>query len=178
MRELTCAPTHTPHAPTPAAPCLSPSPARRTVYEGLKKLWGWQQGRETSPAQGAACGSFSGAVAGAATCPFDVVKTRMMLGHKTKEGLPYVGTLNSMKTIYAQEGWRALFHGLGPRVGWITIGGYVFFGAYEQVCVIATSLSHTPAPRPRPSLPSRYQAQQLLWKTGSWGEKPTKRFQV
>ena len=46
----------------------------------------------------------------------------------------------------AQEGWASLFRGIGPRVGWITVGGYIFFGAYEQ-------------------------AQELLWLTGAWGDK-------
>ena len=49
------------------------------------------------------------------------------------------------------QGTLALFSGLGPRVGWITIGGFVFFGAYEK-------------------------AQELLWKTGGWGVKP--KFQI
>jgi len=121
------------------------------MYEGLKKIWAFAQGSETSPTQGALCGSFSGAVSAAATCPLDVVKTRMMLGSTTKSGEAYVGTLNSLRTIAAEEGAGALFSGLGPRVGWITLGGFVFFGAYEK-------------------------AQELLWKTGSWGEKP--KFQV
>lgn len=121
------------------------------MYEGLKKIWAFAQGSETSPTQGALCGSFSGAVSAAATCPLDVVKTRMMLGSKTKAGEAYVGTLNSLRTIAAEEGAGALFSGLGPRVGWITLGGFVFFGAYEK-------------------------AQELLWKTGQWGEKP--KFQI
>lgn len=58
-----------------------------------------------------------------------------------------LGTLGCLRTIHAEEGPRALFHGIGPRVGWITLGGYVFFGAYEQ-------------------------AQQILWATGGWGPKP------
>ena len=65
----------------------------------------------------------------------------------------YVGTLNSLKTIMAEEGAGALFSGLGPRVGWITLGGFVFFGAYEK-------------------------AQEMLWSTGTWGEKPKRNFQV
>ena len=56
------------------------------IYEGLKKVWAFAQGSETTPTQGASCGSFAGAVAAAATCPLDVVKTRMMLGSKTKSG--------------------------------------------------------------------------------------------
>jgi len=121
------------------------------MYEGLKKLWISAQGHDTTPMQGAACGSLSGAVAGAATCPLDVVKTRMMLGAKTKAGVPYVGTINSLRTIAAEEGALALFSGIGPRVGWITVGGFVFFGAYEK-------------------------AMSLLWATGAWGRKEDFRF--
>jgi len=73
----------------------------------------------------------------------------MMLGAKTKTGEPYAGrgTLKSLQTIVAEDGAMALFAGIGPRVGWITIGGFVFFGAYEK-------------------------AQEMLWKTSVWGEKP------
>ena len=74
------------------------------MYEGLKKFWARTQGHDTSPTQGAACGSLSGAVAGAATCPLDVVKTRMMLGATTKDGSLYVGIVNSLRTIAAEEG--------------------------------------------------------------------------
>ena len=123
------------------------------IYEGLKKVIGFAQGSETTVTQGAACGSFAGAVASAATCPLDVVKTRMMLGSKTQSGELYVGTVNSLMTIWKEEGFLALFSGLGPRVGWITLGGFVFFGAYEK-------------------------AQEVLWKTGTWGKKPEKNFKV
>ena len=72
----------------------------------------------------------------------------MMLSAKNASGELYEGTINSLSTIYREEGGMALFSGLGPRVGWITLGGFVFFGAYEK-------------------------AQDLLWKTGRWGEKPS-----
>jgi len=80
------------------------------------------------------------------TTPLDVVKTRMMLGNKNKAGELYVGTFNSLKTIASEEGFLALFAGVGPRVGWITLGGFVFFGAYE------TSVK-------------------FLWKSGVWGRR-------
>ncbi len=119
------------------------------LYEGLKKMRAASQGHETSVAQGALCGSVSGAVAGAITTPLDVVKTRMMLGAKSESGalLADVGTVAALRTIYAEEGARALLSGIGPRVGWITLGGYVFFGAYEQ-------------------------AQATLWSSGVWGDRP------
>ena len=49
--------------------------------------------------------------------------------------------------IAAEEGVAGLFKGIGPRVGWITLGGYIFFGAYEK-------------------------SMELLWKSGAWGAKP------
>lgn len=117
------------------------------IFEGLKKAWRGMQGSDTTPNQGAICGAISGAISSAVTTPLDVVKTRMMLGSKNAAGEPYVGTLNSLRTIAAEEGFLALFKGIGPRVGWITIGGYVFFGAYEK-------------------------SMEMLWRSGVWGEKP------
>mmetsp|Transcript_52068 Transcript_52068/g.111370 ORF Transcript_52068/g.111370 Transcript_52068/m.111370 type:complete len:290 (-) Transcript_52068:407-1276(-) len=121
------------------------------LYEGLKKAWSRMQGFETTPSQGAACGSFAGAVAAAVTTPLDVVKTRLMLNAKNASGQLYSGTVSTLQTIVKEEGARALFHGIGPRVGWITLGGYVFFGAYEK------SIS-------------------MLWASGAWGHRKSREF--
>ena len=32
--------------------------------------------------------------------------------------------------------WRVFFSGIGARVMWISIGGFVYFGAYEQARLI------------------------------------------
>jgi solute carrier family 25 S-adenosylmethionine transporter 26 len=39
--------------------------------------------------------------------------------------------LRRFKTIYVEEGWRALFSGVVPRTLWISAGGAVFLGMYE-----------------------------------------------
>lgn len=44
----------------------------------------------------------------------------------------YTGTVNTLRTIASEEGALALYKGVEPRVMWITIGGFIFFGAYEQ----------------------------------------------
>jgi len=107
------------------------------LYEGLKKTWSSYQGKETSEVQGAACGSFAGAVAAALTTPLDVAKTRIMLEAKGSDAAKkYTGTVQTLSKITRDEGAAALFKGLTPRVGWITVGGFIFFGAYEK----ATSL--------------------------------------
>lgn len=102
------------------------------LYEGFKKFWAKSQGAETTPMQGAACGSISGAIAGGLTTPLDVIKTRMMLGATSASGEKYVGTVKSLRTVAQEEGMLTLYRGIGPRVGWISIGGFIFFGAYEK----------------------------------------------
>merc|ERR1712083_510408 len=101
-------------------------------------------GRETNPAEGATAGSIAGATASGLTTPLDVAKTRIML-EKPVEGMPkkYTGAIQTITAISSEEGVLALFKGIVPRVSWITIGGFVFFGAYES-------------------------AQEVLWKTGVW----------
>lgn len=114
------------------------------VYEGLKKAWKLFQGAETTPSQGAVCGSAAGAIASGLTTPLDVAKTRIMLevvpDGATKK---YTSATGTMVSIFKEEGFTALFKGLVPRVGWITVGGFIFFGAYEK-------------------------STELLWKTGVW----------
>ena len=101
------------------------------LYERLKVEWAKSQGSEISPIQAAACGSFAGGVAAALTTPLDVVKTRLMLG-SDKAGVPYFGARDVVSRVVNQEGSAVLLSGIQPRVMWISIGGFVFFGAYES----------------------------------------------
>lgn len=85
------------------------------------------------------------------TTPLDVLKTRVMLDlrvsarfwprHRRHHSLtsvqnPSVEKLPSLlvrfKQIYANEGIKALFAGVVPRTLWISAGGAVFLGVYEQ----------------------------------------------
>lgn len=98
------------------------------LWEAMKREWALRQGADVSAWQSAICGSSSGALAAAVTTPLDVCKTRLMLDMSGKYST-FTGTL---KTIYAEEGMGALFAGVQPRVFWISLGGLVFFGAYEK----------------------------------------------
>jgi len=101
------------------------------LYERMKVEWSLYQNIEVSPIQAAACGSFSGGIAGALTTPLDVIKTRLMIG-KDKDGLLYKNALDVVVRIIKEEGWRKFLSGIEPRVMWISIGGFVYFGAYEN----------------------------------------------
>ena len=94
-------------------------------------------------AQASLCGSAAGGFSAAVTTPLDVVKTRLMLGADA-EGVKYKGTMDAIRRINAEGGAGRFFAGVGPRTMWISIGGCVFFGAYEgyfRVCFGASSSS-------------------------------------
>ncbi|CAD0042024.1 hypothetical protein D6D19_07027 [Aureobasidium pullulans] len=96
------------------------------MWEGMKRWAAKRDGRETATGfQSAVFGSVSGAIAAALTTPLDVLKTRMMLA-KEKVSASYL-----LGKIYREEGMRAFFKGVEPRVTWISIGGAVFLGSYQ-----------------------------------------------
>merc|ERR1711907_88242 len=97
------------------------------IFEGLKKIRRQQKGADVNGFEGGLCGSFAGAIAAAITTPLDVAKTRIMLGESSSTS--FVKTLSE---VYATQGVHGLFAGVAPRVFWISIGGFVFLGAYEQ----------------------------------------------
>ena len=45
----------------------------------------------------------------------------------------------ALKTVKEEKGLRGLFAGVVPRTLWISIGGFVFFGVYEKMKIVATS---------------------------------------
>lgn len=99
------------------------------LYELFKSKWASAKGQSLSTAESSACGSAAGAIAAAITTPLDVVKTRLMT--QTASGPQYHGVVDGLRKIAATEGVGALFSGIAPRVVWISVGGAVFFGAYE-----------------------------------------------
>lgn len=100
------------------------------LYERSKKEWSQQQGEPVGPFQAATCGSLSGAIAAGITTPLDVIKTRLMLGADS-QGRQYKGVTDVATRILNTEGHMVFWSGVQPRVMWISIGGFVFFGAYE-----------------------------------------------
>lgn len=89
-----------------------------------------------SPWESAICGSLSGAIAAAITTPLDVLKTRVIVtqGHKWHV---YQGVWDGIRELIKEpRGWKTAFSGVGPRVAWIGMGGFIFFGVYEKVCKI------------------------------------------
>ncbi|KAJ2722796.1 S-adenosylmethionine transporter [Coemansia sp. Benny D115] len=105
------------------------------IYEFLKQWQAQRRGRPVRAWEAALCGSVAGGIAAAATTPLDVVKTRVMLSTKSAGApqLEYSGILSTLSRIAREEGARALFSGIVPRTIWISVGGFIFLGSYEQV---------------------------------------------
>ena len=101
------------------------------LWEWLKSCWISHDDAPLSAIKSSLAGSLSGGIAAATTTPLDVVKTRIMLGTDAS-GKPYSGFKSTFSRIVAEEGVGTLFSGIGPRVMWISIGGLIYFGAYEQ----------------------------------------------
>jgi len=96
------------------------------LWERMKEEVGDWQGRPTSPSQGAVVGSLAGSFSAAVTNPLDIAKTRQMLGQSSG------GFVTTLSQVYGEGGAPALFRGVGPRTFWMGLGGFVFFGTYEQ----------------------------------------------
>eukprot|EP01038_Epipyxis_sp_PR26KG_P006219 gene6219-8571_t len=124
------------------------------LYEFMKAYIRHRNNDVTSY-EAAFCGSLSGGIAAALTTPLDVMKTRIMIG-KDKHGVSYSGIMDTLNRLVKEDKefaakinnksflrtnrGQVLFAGLSPRVTWISIGGFVFFGAYEKSSQLLTSL--------------------------------------
>lgn len=102
------------------------------LWEYLKSLWSRRQGHTLYSWQSAVCGAFAGGVAALVTTPLDVAKTRIMLakaGTATASGnIPLV-----LYEVWKSKGVTGLFAGSIPRMTSISLGGFIFLGAYEKI---------------------------------------------
>eukprot|EP01135_Chromosphaera_perkinsii_P007196 Nk52_evm4s745 gene=Nk52_evmTU4s745 len=106
-----------------------------TVYHELKKLWlSYMDKRELASYESLFLGGFSGAMGPCANSPIDVIKTRLqkqkiVAGQKPK----YDGVVGTITTIYKEEGLRAFYRGLTPRLMRIAPGQAITFMVYERI---------------------------------------------
>lgn len=76
-------------------------------------------------------GFASGTLASCANIPFDVAKSRMQGPQPVPGQIKYKTLFGSLRLIYVEEGWRALFKGLVPKVMRLGPGGAIMQVAYE-----------------------------------------------
>lgn len=75
-------------------------------------------------------GSIAGGISGFVTTPIDVVKTKLMTRDLSENEL---GIKEAVKEVINSRGMKGLFSGATMRVGYISLGGAVFFTMYEQM---------------------------------------------
>ncbi|KAI9055998.1 hypothetical protein LZ554_000930 [Drepanopeziza brunnea f. sp. 'monogermtubi'] len=96
------------------------------LWEAMKEYRRRTSGKDgISALESALFGSAAGAIAAGTTTPLDVLKTRMMLAKEKTAMVPL------LKQILKDNGPRAFFSGVGPRVLWISAGGAIFLGSYQ-----------------------------------------------
>lgn len=100
------------------------------LYENLKKIYESRKETSLGGYESAITGAISGGFAAAVTTPFDVIKTRTILS--SRNDINHSGIISTFKHIIKTDGAARLFSGIAPRVLWISLGGSIFFGAYER----------------------------------------------
>ena len=97
---------------------------RQVIIERKRDLILWEN---------AVVGAFAGSISAALTTPLDVIKTRLMTQKQGSVAVPrYTGWFDALSRIVRDEGPLTLFRGIHVRVTWISVGGALFFGAYEE----------------------------------------------
>eukprot|EP01134_Creolimax_fragrantissima_P004927 CFRG4927T1 len=106
-----------------------------TAYQEIKKaLIKFQQVEELQPWQHLMIGGLSGAMGPLCNSPLDVVKTRLQK-QKIVEGQKpkYDGVTGAVSTMMKEEGIRAFYKGLSPRLMRIVPGQAITFMTYEAI---------------------------------------------
>jgi solute carrier family 25 2-oxodicarboxylate transporter 21 len=78
-------------------------------------------------------GFVSGTLASCVNIPFDVAKSRIQGPQPVPGEIKYRTTLGSMAVVYREEGWRALYKGLLPKVLRLGPGGAIMLVVYDYV---------------------------------------------
>lgn len=96
------------------------------IYEILKQKFANDDRKKM-----ALCGSLAGGITAFLTTPLDVRKTRTMLNVNRDEP--------TFRNLWKEGKVKALFSGAIPRVLWVSIGGFVFFGVYEKIIHLSST---------------------------------------
>uniref|UniRef100_A0A8D2GC58 Mitochondrial S-adenosylmethionine carrier protein n=1 Tax=Theropithecus gelada TaxID=9565 RepID=A0A8D2GC58_THEGE len=116
---------------TDSSSYLTPMKHMLAASAGEVALWSWRQDLVVDSWQSAVCGAFAGGFAAAVTTPLDVAKTRIMLakaGSSTANG----NVLSALHGVWQSQGLAGLFAGVFPRMAAISLGGFIFLGAYDH----------------------------------------------
>src|SRR4051812_25031196 len=94
-----------------------------------------------SPVEYLSVASTAKLIASSLTYPHEVVRTRM----REQRGIngKYTGVIQCFKLILKEEGWRALYGGLGAHLVRVVPNAAIIFLTYESVVKLLTNESGT-----------------------------------
>ncbi|KAK4754080.1 hypothetical protein SAY87_002184 [Trapa incisa] len=75
----------------------------------------------------------AGTLVSLCTNPIWLIKTRMQLQNPLTQSKSYLGVHDALRTIMREEGWRALYKGIGPSLLLQVSHGAIQFTAYEEL---------------------------------------------
>ncbi|KAH9328081.1 hypothetical protein KI387_000189, partial [Taxus chinensis] len=102
-------------------------------YSRAKRRYQNQAGEQLGPGLHLASAAEAGTLVCLLTNPVWLVKTRLQLQiPESAARQPYSGFIDASRTILRDEGWRALYKGLGPGLLLVSHGA-IQFTAYEEV---------------------------------------------
>jgi len=112
-------------------------------YEALRKVLKRGTERDFDAFAHCVAGGGAGSVAAACTNPFDVAKTRLQIQGEqwTTVATPhkkYTGMVNTLKTIWKEEGTTGFLKGIRPRVALHSMSAAMCWITYEYMKWILT----------------------------------------
>eukprot|EP01116_Phalansterium_solitarium_P024152 TRINITY_DN8763_c0_g1_i1.p2 TRINITY_DN8763_c0_g1~~TRINITY_DN8763_c0_g1_i1.p2 ORF type:complete len:305 (+),score=78.55 TRINITY_DN8763_c0_g1_i1:101-1015(+) len=116
------------------------------TYEGLRLVLKRGTESEFDARAHIIAGCGAGSMAAAITNPFDVVKTRLQT--QGDVGKHYKGMLDTIQTIYAEEGWAGFMRGWKPRVAQHSMSAALLWLTYEYVKNVLNPYFAPPTNRP------------------------------
>lgn len=105
-----------------------------TGYQYLKNWLLESQNLDALPSyQHLLAGGFSGALGPLSNAPIDTIKTRIQRSTALPGEKGFARFLRVSKQIYVEEGWRAFYKGLTPRLLRVAPGQAITFMVYERI---------------------------------------------
>ncbi|KAI8847661.1 mitochondrial carrier domain-containing protein [Chytridium lagenaria] len=125
-----------------------------TVYHGCQdRLATFKEGRYVNTTTGHVLATIVASISSTVlTTPIWVVRTRLMIPKQTSE-YHYTSVIHAFKTIVKEEGWHALYKGLGPSLLGIS-HSVVMFPLYEKLKLIIKDYESRTSPHPSTSISS------------------------
>lgn len=102
-------------------------------YGRAKQRYSKNEEEKLSPGLHLASAAEAGALVSLCTNPIWLIKTRLQLQSPFHQSRPYSGIYDALRTILREEGWTALYKGLGPGLLMQVSHGALQFTAYEEL---------------------------------------------